>query len=72
MILVVGATGQLGGLIAQRLVARGEAVRIIGHVMAGLDTYDSIVATAATAETFGVKQTNLDQFLLGMLGQGSS
>jgi uncharacterized protein YbjT (DUF2867 family) len=45
---------------------------IIGHLMAGLDTYDSIITTAATAEIFGVKQTNLDQFLIGMLGQVSS
>jgi NADH dehydrogenase len=41
---------------------------IIGHFMAGMDTYDSVIETAATAKTFGVKQTSLDQFLVGILG----
>jgi uncharacterized protein YbjT (DUF2867 family) len=31
MILVVGATGQLGGLIAHRLLARGQPVRILAR-----------------------------------------
>ena len=42
---------------------------IIGHLMAGLDTYDSVIEMTATAQTFGVKQTSVDEFLLGILGQ---
>jgi uncharacterized protein YbjT (DUF2867 family) len=42
---------------------------IIGHLMAGMDTYDSEIEMAATAKTFGVKQTDLDQFLVGILAQ---
>jgi NADH dehydrogenase len=44
----------------------------ISHLMARLETYDSVVEMAATANTFGVTQTSVDQFLLGFLGQASS
>ena len=121
MILVVGATGQLGGLITRRLLATDQTVRILAReasswqaletagaqisfgdlksratldaACAGVDvvittansalrggadntqtvdTDDSIIEMTATAKTFGVKQTSVDQFLLGLLGQTSS
>jgi NADH dehydrogenase len=45
---------------------------IIGHLMAGLDTYDSVIDMSAAAKTFGVTQTSVDQFLAGILSQASS
>jgi hypothetical protein len=44
MILVVGATGQLGGLITRTLLARGEAVRVLTR--AG-SAYDDLLAARA-------------------------
>jgi uncharacterized protein YbjT (DUF2867 family) len=44
MILVVGATGQLGGLITRRLLQRGEGVRVL--VRPGRSTRDLIAAGA--------------------------
>jgi NADH dehydrogenase len=44
MILVVGATGQLGGLIARRLLDRGTRVRIL--VRSG-SSYDALVSAGA-------------------------
>jgi NADH dehydrogenase len=41
---------------------------IIGHLMAGLETHDSVIEMAETVRTFGVKQTSLDEFVRGMLG----
>jgi hypothetical protein len=32
----------------------------------------SVIEMAATARTFGVRQTTVDQFLLGMMNQTSS
>jgi uncharacterized protein YbjT (DUF2867 family) len=46
MILVVGATGALGGLIARRLLATGRKVRIL--VRPG-STYQPLVAAGAEA-----------------------
>ena len=46
MILVVGATGALGGLIARRLLADGRKVRIL--VRPG-STYQPLVAAGAEA-----------------------
>jgi NADH dehydrogenase len=40
---------------------------VVSHLMAGLDTYDSVIPTADTARTFGVTQTGVDDFVLGML-----
>jgi NADH dehydrogenase len=40
----------------------------IGQLMAGLDTYDSIIPMTETAREFGVAQTSLDQFVLSMFG----
>jgi uncharacterized protein YbjT (DUF2867 family) len=45
---------------------------IVGHLMAGLDTYDSVIEMVDTARTFGVTQTSVDQFFGGVLGQGAS
>lgn len=44
MILVVGATGQLGGIITRRLLQRGEGVRVL--VRPGRSTRDLIAAGA--------------------------
>ncbi|MCI0387908.1 MAG: SDR family oxidoreductase [Acidobacteria bacterium] len=45
---------------------------IIGHLMSGLDMYDSVIEMAETARAFGVKQTSLDDFVRGMLGAASA
>jgi uncharacterized protein YbjT (DUF2867 family) len=45
---------------------------IVSGLMAALDTYDSVIEMAATAKAFGIRQTSVDQFLLGMLNQASS
>lgn len=52
MILVVGATGQLGGLIAQSLIDRGSPVRIL--VREG-SSYDALVAVGAEPVTGDLK-----------------
>jgi len=44
---------------------------IIGHLMAGLDAYDSLIDMPATAKAFGVTQTSVDQFLRGILSSAS-
>lgn len=41
---------------------------IIGHLMAGLETYDSVIPMTETARTFGVTSTSLDDFVQGVLG----
>lgn len=45
---------------------------IVAGLMAGLDTYDSVIEMAATARTFGVQQTTVDQFLAGALNRASA
>jgi NADH dehydrogenase len=45
---------------------------IVSGLMAALETYDSVIEMAATAKAFGVRQTSVDQFLLGMLNRASS
>jgi len=45
---------------------------IVSGLMTGLDTYDSVIEMAATARAFGVQQTTVEQFLLGMLNQAYS
>jgi uncharacterized protein YbjT (DUF2867 family) len=52
MILVVGATGQLGGLIAQTLIDRGSPVRIL--VREG-SSYDALLAAGAEPVTGDLK-----------------
>ncbi len=52
MILVVGATGSLGGAIARRLLAEGKKVRIL--VRPG-SSYDDLVAEGADAVTGDLK-----------------
>ncbi|MDQ3465770.1 MAG: SDR family oxidoreductase [Actinomycetota bacterium] len=52
MILVVGATGQLGGLIAHRLLERGEPVRILTR--AG-SSFDALAAPGAQTVTGDLK-----------------
>lgn len=52
MILVVGATGRLGGLIARRLLHQGTAVRAL--VRNG-STYDGLVTAGAEAVTGDLK-----------------
>ena len=52
MILVVGATGQLGGLIAHRLIDQGSAVRIL--VCEG-SSYDALLAAGAEPVTGDLK-----------------
>ena len=52
MILVVGATGQLGGLIASTLLDRGKQVRIL--VRSG-SSYDHLVAAGAEPVTGDLK-----------------
>ena len=52
-------------------VAPGQALPglpdIVANLMAGLDTYDSIIPTSGVARAFGVKQTSVDDFVRGML-----
>lgn len=45
---------------------------IVAGLMARLDTYDSVIEMAATAQTFEVQQTNVDRFVAGILNQASS
>jgi NADH dehydrogenase len=40
---------------------------IVSYLMAGLDTYDSVIPTADAARAFGVKQTSVEEFARGML-----
>ncbi len=40
---------------------------IVGHLMAGLEMYDSVIEMGETAKAFGVKQTGLEDFVSGML-----
>jgi hypothetical protein len=42
---------------------------IVADLMAGLDSYDSVIPMSGTAQRFGVKQTSVEQFVLGMLAQ---
>lgn len=52
MILIAGATGQLGGRVATALIERGEQVRVL--VRPG-STYDDLVAAGAQAVTGDLK-----------------
>jgi len=52
MILVVGATGQLGGLIARMLLGQGKPVRVL--VRDG-SSYDELVTAGAQAVTGDLK-----------------
>ncbi|CAN5193750.1 complex I NDUFA9 subunit family protein [soil metagenome] len=52
MILVVGATGVLGGLITRILLGQGEAVRIL---VRGGSSYDDLVTAGAQAVTGDLK-----------------
>ncbi len=45
---------------------------IVAGLMVGLDTYDSVIEMAATAKTFGLQQTTVDQFLRSIQNQESS
>ena len=45
---------------------------IVAGLMAGLDTYDSVIEMAGLAKTFGVQQMGLDQFVAGILNQATS
>jgi uncharacterized protein YbjT (DUF2867 family) len=45
---------------------------IVAGLMAGLDTYDSVIEMAGLAKTFGVQPTSLDQFVAGILNQAGS
>lgn len=47
-------------------------LEIVAGLMAGLDSYDSMIEMAATARRFAVRQTTLDEYLLGMLSQVST
>lgn len=40
---------------------------IVATLMAGLDTYDSVVPMSETARQFGVQQTRVEDFVAGML-----
>jgi len=55
VILVVGATGQLGGLIAQTLLERGEAVRTLTRARS---TVDDLAAAGARPVTGDLKDAD--------------
>jgi uncharacterized protein YbjT (DUF2867 family) len=55
MILVVGATGQLGGLIARTLLEHGKPVRIL---VRGGSSYDDLVAAGAEPVTGDLKDAD--------------
>ena len=40
---------------------------LVANLMAGLDTYDSVVPTSEIARVFGVMQTSVNDYVLGML-----
>ena len=40
---------------------------IVGHLMAGLEMYDSVIEMGETTKVFGVNQTSLEDFVRGML-----
>ena len=69
-ILVVGATGRLGGAITQALLAQGRTVRILVRrnspsvelVKQGLAAdFDMIVDSSEIARKYGVHQTTLEE-----------
>jgi NADH dehydrogenase len=45
---------------------------IVVGLMAGLDSYDSVIEMAATAKSFGVQQTTVDEVLGSLLSQSAS
>jgi uncharacterized protein YbjT (DUF2867 family) len=55
MILVVGATGQLGGLIARTLLSQGKPVRIL---VRGGSSYDHLVTAGAEPATGDLKDAD--------------
>ena len=67
---------RLGREIAVVSLATGQPLPglpdIVAGLMAGLDSYDSVIEMADTAGTFGVQQTTVDQFLAGVLNQKSA
>jgi NADH dehydrogenase len=67
---------RLGRVIPIVSVALGQPLPglpvIVAGLMAGLDTYDSVIEMAATARAFGVEQTSVDRFASGILNQASS
>jgi uncharacterized protein YbjT (DUF2867 family) len=65
MILVVGATGLLGGAITRQLLENGNVVRILvreNSPSAALEQSDDHIPMAATAERFGIEPTSLETF----------
>lgn len=47
-ILVTGASGQIGGKVAELLTARGAAVRVIARSLKNLDLFTNAELTMAT------------------------
>jgi len=74
--VVAGFERRLGREIAGVSLATGQPLPglpdIVAGLMAGLDSYDSVIEMADTAGTFGVQQTTVDQFLAGVLNQKSA
>jgi len=74
--VVAGFERRLGREIAVVSLATGQPLPglpdIVAGLMAGLDSYDSVIEMADTAGTFGVQQTTVDQFLAGVLNQKSA
>jgi NADH dehydrogenase len=66
----------LGHQIQVRSVAPGEPVpgvpEMIAHVLAGLDTYDSLVDMTQTARTFGVRLTPLEEVVRRTVSSAAS
>jgi NADH dehydrogenase len=44
----------------------------VGHLMTGLDAYDSPIEMAETARTFGVKQIGVEEYVAGLIGGARS
>lgn len=61
----------LGRDVTRVTLAPGQPLpgvpQAIGPLMAGLESYDSVIPMAETTRAFGVTQTNLDQFVQLML-----
>ena len=74
--IVAAFERQLGRAIPIVSIARGQPLPglpdIVAGLMAGLDTYDSVIDMAATAHTFGVRQITVGQFLRSVQSQATS